>query len=837
MFANFRFDTFSFILGLISGLFIWFVVVRYKALYPHIQRYVKAYIKKYREISTGGAARYIRQIVLKKSEKSHLASALFPLDDIVIPPRLLSPVLDPDASAGAPGECIAPKILPFFPSWPELASQYNWPYLTLENSLRDKANIAVIGQPGAGKTVALAYLAAKLARKDPSLGDLAEFTPLLFHVFELGNVDTVVDLYEFIVQSFSRQSSFLMKSQITSYLTGEARIGNAIILLDGLDQVQPDSMLKITKLISGVLKKYPTMRFVVSAGPDYLDGLLNIGFHPLTLAAWNYSERELFTRKWGEVWDRSILPQVKKQLDGYEDDHLFLQNWITYEASHLTPLDWTLKIWSFYAGDACGAGTIDSLESFISRTTYQVVNKKALAHLALECNLAPNGVIGRSQAESALSSAFASQEPAVSIPPVPATDQSDVAADPHNASSAKKAEKLGGSASRIISSLAANGLLAPAGDDGITFSHPVFMGYLASLEFAGDLPDLISDNNDPRLDWLLHYLSVQNKAIPVIEDFMNHPDPPFNLNLLKLCRWLKDVPANLEWRSKLMRQIVKIITQPDLADELRAILMSGLTVANDPVVSAMFRQLLLSPDDNLRVLAALGCGAIQDNKSVHEVALLIKDKNPDVRLAACLALGIIRSDAAMQYIHEILLTGEEFLKQAVAESLASRGEEGVELLKESYKSQDLVVRRAVTYGLCFVQDEWPREMLEHIAVEDAQWVVRNSAVQALETMAKPRALVPANLPPPSQSPWLLAFASKQGTGIIPGKIPIDILISALDKGTPEERVAALDYLRLIPNDNNAGIIYRLAFNEQGSIRNSAFMALWFLKVSGARLPL
>jgi HEAT repeat protein len=837
MFSNFRFDTVSFILGLVSGLFIWFVVVRYKASSPYIRRYVKAYIKKYQEISTGGAARYIRQIVLKKAERSHLASGLFPLDEIVIPPRLLSPILDPDASAGAPGEYIAPKIFPFFPSWPELASQYNWPFLTLENALQNSANIAIIGQPGSGKTVALAYLAAKFARKDPSLGALAEFTPLLFHVYEFGNIDNVVDMYEFIVRSFSRQSSVLMKSQITAYLTGQARMGSAIIMLDGLDQLQPDSLQKITRLISAVLKKYPGMRFVVSAGPDFLDGLVNIGFHPLTLSAWNFQERESFTRKWGKVWDQFILPQVNKQIEGFEDDHLFLQNWITHDPAHLTPLDWTLKVWSLYAGDACGATTIDSIEAYISRTSFQVVNPQALSRLASECIKAQNGVMARSQAESALSAAFATDVPVPSVLPIPEPEPTNSPAVPQNVTPAKKVEKIGGSSSRIISSLLANGILATAGDDGITFSHPVFMGYLASLESGGDLSDLIKDNNDPRNDWLLHYLAVQNKAIAVIEDYMSHPEPPFNANLLKLCRWLKDVPTNLEWRAKLMRQIVKTATQPDLPYEIQSILISALTTANDPVVSALFRQLLSSPDDNLRLLAALGCGAIQDNKSVHEVALLIKDKNPDVRLAACLALGIIRSDAAMEYIYEILLTGEEFLKQAVAEALASRGEEGVELLKESYKSPDLVLRRAVTYGLCFVQEDWPREMLEHIAVEDAQWVVRNSAAQALETMAKPRAPVPANLPAPSQSPWLLAFASQQGIGINPGKVPIDLLISALDKGTTDDRTASLAYLRLIPNENITGIVYRLAFSAEGVARNSAFMALWFLKISGAKLPL
>ena len=71
----------------------------------------------------------------------------------------------------------------------------------MEESLQQNANIAIIGQPGSGKTVALAYLAAKFARKDESLGPLAETTPLFFHIHEIGNLEAVTDMFDFMVQS------------------------------------------------------------------------------------------------------------------------------------------------------------------------------------------------------------------------------------------------------------------------------------------------------------------------------------------------------------------------------------------------------------------------------------------------------------------------------------------------------------------------------------------------------------------------------------------------------------------------------------------------------------
>jgi len=835
MFSNFRFDLVSFLLGLISGLFIWFVVVRYKATYPHIRRLVKTTVKKYQEIISGGAARYVRLVVLRKAQRSHLAAGLFSLDEIVITPRLLVPVFDQEKESVAPGESITPKIVTFFPSWPEMVSQYNWPCLTMEDALQQNANIAIIGQPGSGKTVALAYLAAKFARKEETLGPFTENTPVFFHIHELGNIDKVIDLFDFMVQSMSRQSSLLMKSQISSYLNGQARAGSLIVLLDGLDQLHPELLLKVTKLISAALKRFPGIHFVVSAAPDYLDGLLNIGFHPLTLANWNFQEREDFTRNWGKVWNQHIIPQVKKQLPTYEDDQILLQNWITPEASYMTPFDWTLKVWAAYSGDACGAAPVNQIDAYVYRNSAQIVPPAALSSLALECIRSDNGVISRSRAESILPNVvITSGSVGEKIPTEP--DSSASSSQPA-ASVSKKTEKIGGSGSRIISALITNGILCSTTDDGIAFAHPLFMGYLASLEFDGDLADLIKDYNDPRNDWLLHYLAAQNKAVPVILDYLNHPDPPFYSNLLKVCRWLKDAPLTLDWRGRLMRQIVKILTQPDEPFEIRTILFSSLTVANDPSVSGLFRQLLTSPEYGMRLLAALGCGAIQDNKSVHEVALLVKDPHPDVRLAASMALGVMRSDTSMQYISEILISGEESLKQAVAESLPFRGDTGLELLNQSYHSDDLVLRRAITYGLCFIHEEWARQMLEHIAVEDAQWVVRNSAAQALETFDKPGAPVPAALPPPSEASWLIAFASKQGSGIVPGKIPMDLLIAAVDKGTPEERVASLDYLRMIPNDDVIRIVYRLAFNEEDILRLNALLALWYFKVSGAKLPM
>src|SRR5450759_1163263 len=127
MFQNFKFDPPSFLIGLVSGLLVWFIATMLKNAFPHIREMVKANLKKIQDTNTGGAARYIRLSVQKKSQKSHLAFPLFALDEVVIPPRFLVSVNTDGLSNNSIGESCIPDIYTYSPSWPELPSQYNWP--------------------------------------------------------------------------------------------------------------------------------------------------------------------------------------------------------------------------------------------------------------------------------------------------------------------------------------------------------------------------------------------------------------------------------------------------------------------------------------------------------------------------------------------------------------------------------------------------------------------------------------------------------------------------------------------------------------------------------------
>jgi hypothetical protein len=171
----------------------------------------------------------------------------------------------------------------------------------------------------------------------------------------------------------------------------------------------------------------------------------------------------------------------------------------------------------------------------------------------------------------------------------------------------------------------------------------------------------------------------------------------------------------------------------------------------------------------VRELGALGCGLILDTKAVKSLSNLLNDPVMEVRLSAILALSRIGSKSAMEAIAATLLSGNEDMRRAAAESLSMQPEEGYPALEEGSQMEDLLVRRATVYGLARIDEPWARERLNKLQVEDEQWVVRSAATQTLEELSRPNLRIPQPHPPLAQTPWLIAFAGTLGVGIAPGK--------------------------------------------------------------------
>jgi HEAT repeat protein len=231
-------------------------------------------------------------------------------------------------------------------------------------------------------------------------------------------------------------------------------------------------------------------------------------------------------------------------------------------------------------------------------------------------------------------------------------------------------------------------------------------------------------------------------------------------------------------------------------------------------------------------MVALGLGYLLDSGSLSRLSELLEDPDPSIYQSACLALVRIGNKQAFELLGTAILHGNEDLQRTVAEALALNPADGHEMLKEASQMEDLMVRRSSVYGLVQIQKPWAREILEGLAVDDQEWVVRAAATQALEEAQVTDLRIPEPLFPLHETTWLISYAGEKGMGIAPGKPAQNLLISVLADGSPEQQLAALDYLKLKPDLDALPLIQKLLDEGSDDLIQAAYDTLWYYAAEG-----
>ena len=227
---------------------------------------------------------------------------------------------------------------------------------------------------------------------------------------------------------------------------------------------------------------------------------------------------------------------------------------------------------------------------------------------------------------------------------------------------------------------------------------------------------------------------------------------------------------------------------------------------------------------------------MRDSKAVRTLGQALMAPSLSVRRAACMALVAIGTDESLEIVARTLLSGDEEIRRAAGEALANDPVEGHAMLKDGISINDILLRRAVIYGLGRIHEPWALEMLKKAQIEDEQWVVRNAATEVLDAKTNIRSFAPMKLKAPHETPWLLEFAAKKGMGISPGVPATDVLLLALKENDPDTRLASLPYLKFTPNEGVIAQIYNAMYQDDPEFREAAYHTLWEIGTSGVKLP-
>ena len=766
-----------------------------------------------------------RQAVLKKAQGMHLAAPLFSLEEIIIPPSLVAPPQQREPGGDTLAQDQTNLTIPYLLQDSMLASFYRAESFSLAEALSAGTHLAILGDPGIGKSVALAHIATLVAKEDAEMGALQEAVPFLLHVADLHLDEEPKDILDPITEFLSESASLFDAPRLPKFTRLSFSSGRALLLLDGLDEVPPEETKNIVGYLAALLKNYPETRIVTTGSIEYIDRLIQLDFALLTLKSWNALERQEFLGKWGNLWENYVALEAWVQAGPEQVEAALLNAWLSVKTENLTPFELTLKTWGAYAGDIRGKTVLAAIETHLRRLSPPDIPIAALETLAMQVSLTSQPIFNARNANKWIKSF----EPPEEIP-----TEGEEGEEEEKEKKEKIAPKRG-----LVEKLAQSGLLTAHRDNQMRFTHPLFSGFLAGRALSNySVDERLTD----QAHWsgrtlAMRYLAATGDAAPLADTLLGTPDPVLERNLLLMGGWLRDAPRKTAWRGKVLTALAQTLQDDTQPLGLRGQIITALARSGDPSVAALFRQLLQSQSAYVIQLAALGSGLMKDKKAVELLAnTFMKMSNSYTLSAVSLALAAIGTDDALNALATSLMQGEENLRRAAAEAFANHPAEGWSMLKEALEIDDILVRRSAVYGLARIQEPWSQELLLHVQMEDKEWAVRDIAASSLEKEKKHSLYAPHKLPPPSESPWLIAFAGKQGMGISAGAPATDVLLLALKSEDIDEKLAALAYLRRTPSEGVINALYHAMYGSNIEMREAIFLALVEIAASGVSLP-
>jgi HEAT repeat protein len=667
------------------------------------------------------------------------------------------------------------------------------------------------------------------------LGALQEFVPFFFHVADLNIQPSSKEVLNPIIEAAAEQAPMFDTGKTPAFVQSVFKSGQALLIVDGYDEIPPAEQNLVAEFFKALLAAHPQTRIVTSGAPEYLDGLIGLGFVPLALCAWSEEGSQRFLEQWGSLWSRTVALESWAQNGPAQVDPLLINAWLGSASLNYSPLELTLKIWGAYAGDSLGPHVLESIATHIRRIAPPNTPIAALETLAMQVVIGSTPVFDPRRAREWVKSFEVAETPQEGEATQSPEEEAQAST---SAQKGKRVEKVSTPNASLLEKMTSSGLLIAYSNNRMRFSHPVFAGYLAGHAMTNyNAEEALLNQPDWSGKYLaLRFFAAHGDASRVVQAMLEFSRLPTHRPLFAAARWLRDAPRNAPWRGRMFGTLAAILQTEGIPLGVRGQAIAAFVYSNDPSVSTLFRQFASSNSFELVHLALLGAGAVRDVKSLKLMEAALQAPSLSVKRAACMALSAIGTNDSLEVAAHALLNGEEDIRRAAGEALANDAREGHAMLRDGVTMNDILVRRAVVYGLGRVKEDWALDLLKKIQIEDEQWIVRNAATEVIDMRNAIDAFSPMALKPAHESPWLVEYAAKKGVGVSPGVPATDILLVALRDDNHEARLAALKYLKFAPQDVVLKQIYEAMHKDDPELRETAYQVLWELGASGVKLP-
>jgi HEAT repeat protein len=814
--ANWRFDLVSFAIGCVVALLLVGLIYRYRIQLAHYWGQIKNKADQARQRLTANTAARYSVSAIETAQSMHLLGALASLDQIYVETQLYAPLATNVNEAGSVS-------------------------LSPRQATQASNRLVIIGQPGSGRTTLLNHLLLLQASRFHAAGT-DQRVPVYIYLPALtpGLPDIVADeraggkdgaLAEHLAQAAIASMPRLSAAGVIGWLCNQVKAGNALVLLDGWDEVPAAEQPTVTTWIEKLILTYPNNHLVVSAGERGYAPLIEAGCVPLRPVPWTRRQLADLTQRWMAAWPAgndgppAFSPQIPHRLTAP------------------TPLQATVEMAIQLRGQRPArtpAGQMAQLIDLLlpapesddkGQTAWPLATgQRALGRLALAALEQDQPMLEREAIQSTVTEA---------MPPpqfIPGEGQDTALSREESKKAREEQDQRTLQVVDCCRALTADGApIRKWGDRRYLFLHPVIAAYLAARHLAAEantdnVSTVLAHADDAKWFDVLRFYVGLTPPEPLIQHLLSVPDDLFLSRLWTAAALLGAAPAGqAPWRNGLMARLGQLVMKDGWPTLLRNRALAALVQSGEAGVGLLFKRAFDLPDPHLRAGAILGLGALGHEQDIELLKTALGDDEPEVRLAAIEALGRLGlrgSEPAVESIVAAMVEMEAEAQRVAAEILAELGAEGHAVLREGARDQDLMVRRAAIYGLAVSGQPWAAEILQELQKDD-QWLVRNAAVDALASLeADEQTTLPElALPQAETEPWLIKWAAERGEGTGVGEAAKATLMRALNEGELAIREAAIETLRRLADPRSVGVLRQFLRDPEPIIREAALSAL------------
>ncbi len=654
--------------------------------------------------------------------------------------------------------------------------------------------------------------------------DLHRLMPILVHLNDIV-VDpqahgSKIDPAEPLVRAIQHNVRRLTALTVPRYVYNRLNSGQALVLIDGLDDLPEEQRPQKLAWLRRFLETYPHC-FVIVAGPATgFHPLAQLGLTPLFLRPWTDRDAQTYAQKWAAAWPR-FAGSRRKPAPAPDEREIEAAS---TETRGLSPLDLTMRILATYSSGETPPDRWSWYEAFVA----QRFRMKAIADSEELADEALYAV-----AEIAVENLAAGAIPLERISGLAGQLLRRVEGE-----GPKAKETFMLNVDEFVTTLTAkSGLMVERIGRRYDFRHPLLSAFLASATLLDPEKErtLVEVVADPAWEYAIPFaithapVDMVNRA--VVKQLSQQPDLLLN-NLFSLAHWLPDAPLNAPWRGEVFKRFAAALIAPAQFPVIRERALAALATTRDKNILFILRQALRSTDPHVRTLGCIGLGVLGEGEAIKDLRPMLEDEALEVQLAAGLALGAIGSERAIQVMEEGLLYGEqESLRQAVAEALAAIPGEGHQILYTGMHSEDMMVRRAAVFGLARLDTTWALTELYRALLEDDQWYVRSAAEQAFAKAQTGVKEVAQAHPPIETVEWVVDWAREHGLvsaesedGLTQDNA-LRALVRMLESGEQPYRIAAARTLAILGYVQSARLLYRSLGDSSEQVRGAAYAAL------------